>query len=532
MARKSRKQRDAAPNSRCGEDSKLIYNVGAYIRLSVFDKKQKGDSIETQQAIIDTFIAEHPDMELRETYIDNGLSGQSFERPAFQQMIADMECGKINCCAVKDLSRLGRNAIDTGYYIEKYFPSNNVRFVAVNDNYDSADGQSGGIMLSLKNMVNEAYALDIGRKIRATKQMNIQNGCFVGRFPPYGYLKDPKDNHKLIPDPDAASIVQKMFEMAANGIGVSAIAKWLNESGILPPKRYFHSKGLATEKEVNGQIHWNKAVIYALLKNRVYCGDMVQGKYKTHSYAQEKLPESEWVVTENTHDGIISRELFAEVQKLWEKSSEPKKSQYCDPKTENIFVRKIFCGHCGRTMHRTRTSKTQYNFKCSTQLMYDKSDCRLVSINENLLKEKLLETLRKQNLDFEKCEPVSNAENSVGSELRDVQTELDKNRGFFKGLYESLVNGDINDAEYKEMKSVYEMRISALAERKKQLRQATHDRIRQESECAKVSESMGALRHISDLTSDTVDRLIEKILVFEDKHIEVKFRFGEVAEYE
>jgi DNA invertase Pin-like site-specific DNA recombinase len=181
-----------------------MLDVGAYVRLSAVDKKQKGDSIETQQAIIAAFIADHPGLELRETYIDNGLSGQTTERPAFQRMLADIENGKINCCITKDLSRLGRNAIDTGYYIDKYFPSQNVRFIAISDNYDSVNGNCGGIMVSLINMFNEAYALETGRKIKATKQMKIREGGFVGRIPPYGLLKDPKDKFKLIPDPDTA----------------------------------------------------------------------------------------------------------------------------------------------------------------------------------------------------------------------------------------------------------------------------------------------------------------------------------------
>ena len=175
MARKSRKNIEPAADLQATKQT--AYDVGAYVRLSALDKKEKSDSIETQQAIIAAFITEHSDLELRETYIDNGLSGQSFERPAFQRMLNDMENGKINCCVTKDLSRLGRNAIDTGYYIEKHFPTHGIRFIAINDDYDSANGNSTGIVLSLKNMINEAYALDIGRKTRATKQLHIRDGA-------------------------------------------------------------------------------------------------------------------------------------------------------------------------------------------------------------------------------------------------------------------------------------------------------------------------------------------------------------------
>ena len=241
-----------ARTSRRGTDNlhvntvKPVSRLGAYVRLSAVDRKQKGDSIENQQAIINAYIAERPDLELTETYIDNGTTGQTFERPAFQRMLADFENGKINGCVTKDLSRLGRNAIDTGFYIEKFFPTRNIRYIAINDNYDSTDGSSGGIMVSLKNMINEAYALEIGRKIRTTKQINIRNGCFVGRFAPYGYLKSKTDCHKIVPDDYAAEIVRHMFEMAADGQGIKEIQNWLNDSGVLPPKRYLHSIGLAT----------------------------------------------------------------------------------------------------------------------------------------------------------------------------------------------------------------------------------------------------------------------------------------------
>jgi DNA invertase Pin-like site-specific DNA recombinase len=266
MARKSRKNTESIAVSQQPPIIKEAFNVAGYVRLSAVDKKHKGDSIETQQAIISAFIDERPDLELREIYIDNGLSGQTFERPAFQRMIADMESGKINCCVTKDLSRLGRNAIDAGFYIERFFPSHGVRFIAITDDFDSAVENSSCILVSLKNMINEAYALEIGRKIRNTKQMHIRNGCFVGRIPPYGYLKNPKDNHRLVPDPYAAQIVLKMFTMASAGDSIKTIAKWLNDNGILPTKRYFHSIGLATEKEASGHIHWNKAFFTAYSK--------------------------------------------------------------------------------------------------------------------------------------------------------------------------------------------------------------------------------------------------------------------------
>ena len=250
MARKSRKGLDVALSPTAPQ--KTIFYVGVYVRLSVEDKKRKGDSIEMQQAIIQEFIDERHDFEIREIYIDNGMSGQSFERPAFLRMKEDIESGLINCCITKDLSRLGRNAIDTGFYIETYFPKHSVRYIAITDGYDSADGQSGGIMVSLKNMVNETIALETGRKLRAHHDMLTREGGFSGAHAPYGYLKADNDVHKLVPDEYAGAIVRRIFEMYSSGTGITVILEWLNSDGILSPKEYFQTKGIGSGNMANG----------------------------------------------------------------------------------------------------------------------------------------------------------------------------------------------------------------------------------------------------------------------------------------
>jgi len=527
MARKSRRNTETAAPQAIGQP---MFSVGAYVRLSAVDRKHKGDSIETQQSIIGAFIDERPDLELTETYIDNGLTGQTFERPAFKRMLADLESGRINCCVSKDLSRLGRNSIDTGFYIEKYFPAHGVRYIAITDNYDSADGSGGGIMVSLKNLVNEAYALDIGRKIRATKQMNIRDGCFVGRFAPYGYLKSREDGHKLVLDPVAAPIVRRMFEMAIDGGNVSAALNWLNGSGILPPKRYFFSIGMASEKEARGNVHWNKGAIYSILKNRVYVGDMVQGKYKTFQHAQEKLPASDWVITENTHEPIVSRSMFeAAAGSLAAKYGKPRKAAAGEQKTENIFLRRIFCGHCGYAMHRTRNKGGSYSFKCDTRHNYGKDDCVQVSIKEEGLKSALLEMLR------EKAEsPVGGdgiasapAPSAESAELRGAQAELDRNGTFLKGLYESLVSGDIDDGEYRELKAGYEARIADLAEKTRLLREKERLSALESAKRGKAAAGLRSVRRTSELTAELLGRLVERILIYGDKRIEARLKLAD-----
>ncbi|MCL1842322.1 MAG: recombinase family protein, partial [Defluviitaleaceae bacterium] len=488
--------------------------------------------IETQQAIIKAYIDERPDLELTDIYIDNGLSGQSFQRPAFTQMLEALENGKINCCISKDLSRLGRNAIDTGYYIEKFFPTNGIRYIAITDDYDSADPNSGGVMVNLKNMVNEHFALEIGRKIRQTKQMNIRKGKFVGRLAPYGYMKSAEDKHQLVHDPYAAPIVLRMYEMAASGNSVTEILEWLNAAKILPPKRYYHSKGLATDRDIEGtHTQWNKGGIYTILKNRVYCGDMVQGKYQTRSYVQKSVQKSDWVIVENTHAGIVSHELFERVQLLWENSVPRAK---CTPFPENIFLRKIFCGHCGYALKRARRKGGDYDFVCNSRQVYSKDACVPISISENDLKESLLKMLEKQAevLGIESADTHQHPEQQ--GELRQIQAEIEKNNRFLKSLYESLASNDITKEEYRELKVGYEEKISALTAKEKALREEMIAQIAKNSAKTKAAKRLANVRRIADLTAESIDKLVEKILVFEESNIEVWFKFtdGMVASTE
>ena len=226
MARKSRKETVVLP----APEIDTTCRAGVYVRLSVEDKHTRTASIETQQLIIARCLEQNPEIIVVQTYIDNGATGTNFHRPGFQQMLSDIEAGLINCVIVKDLSRLGRNVIDTGYYIERYFPAQGVRFIAVNDRYDSSspDHAHDGIIIPLRNMINEAYALDIAKKIKAQQRQAMKDGKYVGGRTPYGYLKAPDDCHQLIVDPVAAEVVKTMFQWAAEGDGLNTIAVRLN----------------------------------------------------------------------------------------------------------------------------------------------------------------------------------------------------------------------------------------------------------------------------------------------------------------
>ena len=231
MARKSRK--NPIMQEKSAQAGMKVWKAALYIRLSVEFNGRRGDSLETQQQIMEAYLALCPDIEVVAVYTDNGTTGRTFERRAFQQMLDDVERGRINCVVVKDLSRLGRNAIDRGYYIEKYFPLHQVRFIAVNDQFDSENKENSGshLIVPLKNMINEAYAADISKKVKAQQRQAMQDGAFVGARPPFGYKKAPDNCHKLLVNEDTAHIVRQIFQWTADSVSLNEVVKRLNQHG-------------------------------------------------------------------------------------------------------------------------------------------------------------------------------------------------------------------------------------------------------------------------------------------------------------
>lgn len=253
--------------------------------------------------------------------------------------ITDSKAGHINCVIVKDLSRLGRNSIDTGYYIEQYFHAHNVRFIAVTDQFDTADSGNlhGGIMLPLKNMINEAYALDIGRKIKAQARQAMKDGDYIGARAPYGYRKDPDDCHKLLIDENTAPVVKQIFEWAHEHVALNRIVRNLNEMGIPAPSHYKKTTGEITSPGLIGSGKWQTRTVMKILESEVYTGDLVQGKTKIVDHQQVKAGEDNLIIAKCTHEPIISHELFNAVQEYRKQICEESKATPKRPYTPNIF---------------------------------------------------------------------------------------------------------------------------------------------------------------------------------------------------
>lgn len=535
MARKSRKETAQA----FVPEVDTTCRAAIYVRLSVEDTHTRRASIETQQMIIAQFLERNPDIQVFDTYIDNGATGTNFHRPAFQQMLSDIEAGFVNCVIVKDLSRLGRNTIDTGYYIEQYFRIRNIRFIAINENFDTSapEDAHSGIIVPLRNMINEAYALDIGRKIKAQQRQAMKDGKFIGARTPYGYLKAPDDCHQLIVDPVAAPVVRQMFQWASEGTGLNTIAVRLNEAGYLPPSHYKKAQGTITHENLLGNGKWQTRTVTKILRSEVYTGDLVQGQSKTVDHQQVRTDQEEWTVVRDTHEAIISHELFDTVQQLLDATAQKSKEREVKAYTPNILKGKVFCAHCGGSLHRQRNIRKKsddvYLFHCLTRSRVSKEGCPGTTIREDMLLDALADVLQgalgtalgRYSISLVEL-PQQTAERS---EMRDKITnrkqEIQRLHGLVRSLYENLITGVLTKDEYFSYKEKYEARISELTQEVARLEKGLKTLDKQLEQYRALAKDAENLRQDRELTAALIDRLIDRIEISTDKQITVRFRF-------
>ena len=517
-----------------------VYKTIKYIRLSYTDDKSvESDSVANQRRLIDDYIARHPEIEVVAEKIDDGYSGVLFHRPGFQQMLSDIEAGHINCVIVKDLSRLGRNSIDTGYYIEQYFYAHNVRFIAVTDQFDTADPGNlhGGIMLPLKNMINEAYSLDIGRKIKAQARQAMKDGDYIGARAPYGYRKDPDNCHKLLIDENTAPVVKQIFEWAYERVALNRIVRNLNEMGIAAPSHYKKSTGEITSPGLIGSGKWQTRTVMKILESEVYTGDLVQGKTKMVDHQQVKADDDNLIIARRTHEPIISHELFTAVQEYRKQVCEESRAVPKRPYTPNIFKGKVFCADCGRSLHRQRAERKKgpdiYWFHCLTNSRVAKDTCKGVMMQETELIATVTTILEKElSVALGMSLPLFQLEarqkqkkDGLKSQMSAKRQEIEKQRRLIRGLYENFVQGILTSDEYFELKAGYEESITVLSgdiEALEKDMDALDDQLVRYRAMEKDAKSL-AQDHV--LTAELIERLIERIEIDHERNIRVFFRF-------
>ena len=454
-----------------------IYNVAAYVRLSVEgDKLEKNrEAISTQRYMLEKYIEKQPDMRLTAVFCDNGETGTDFERPGFEQMMDEVRHRKIDCIVVKDLSRFGRNYVETGYYLEKIFPYMGIRLVAVNDGYDTLSGDTDEMVVSLKNLVNDLYAKDISRKINSTFETMRANGQMTSGHPPYGYLRSREDRHRLVMDPETTPAVRDIFQWRLEGEGMVQIARRLNDRGVLSPPMFHYRHGNRKDKPSGVSAIWRAYHVRFMLQNPAYAGHMAQGKVKeslSDGIPLKKTAREEWVIVKNTHEGIIDQETFDRVQELVEqRRQESRKIRGKYETTENILKGFLICEDCGTKMMRYKSvspaGTPRYVFNCR---VYGENlggqGCSIKSVGEPELKECILQSLQVQiGLAVELEGMLERLQKKTkfrekGEELSDrkkqLQQKIKRNISLRGSLYESLSDHTLTEAEYLSLKRQYE----------------------------------------------------------------------------
>ena len=446
------------------------YKAAAYIRLSYTDDRQnESDSVGNQRRLIEDFARRNPDIEIVMEKIDDGYSGIIFDRPAFKEMMQEVADGNINCVIVKDLSRLGREYIETGRYLRRVFPTYGVRFIAITDNIDTAqENSSDDLTVSVKNIMNEAYCRDISIKTRTALDVKRRNGDFVGAFTVYGYIKSEDNKNQLIPDPYASRVVRDIFRMRLDGASASHIASELNRLGILSPLAYKRNNGFPYAKKGytdRADCKWSATTIIRILKDETYMGTLVQGKRGTSNYKikeRELRPSSEWIRVTGAHEALITKQDFELVQRV--SGLDTRTSPHKD--TVYLFSGILICGCCGARMTRktNRVKGKEYHYYyCPTG---KKNGCHSpVMLREDALKDCVWQTVKGyidnvasleallKNIDQSSLNRALIKEYS--DHITDNERRLEQVMEFKAHLYESLVSGQISKEDYANYKARY-----------------------------------------------------------------------------
>lgn len=517
-----------------------------YLRLSSDDgDKAESDSIRNQRSLLQDFVSKHSELSLIEEYVDDGYSGANFERPAFQRMMEDVRNHKINCIIVKDLSRLGRNYIETGRYLEKIFPVLGVRFIAVNDHYDSADTKNDAdqIIVPFKNLINDAYCRDISMKIRSQLEIKRKKGEFTGSYASYGYAKDPVDKNHLVIDEYAAEIVRFIFNMKMDGYSADRIAMKLNEMGVLTPMEYKRSCGFNYTCGFRSykDAKWCATSVLRILKNELYVGTMVQGKTRKINYkvkaCMDVRPE-DWVRVEGTHEPIVSREIFECVQNLM------KLDTRTSPEEEMIYIFSglLRCGDCGQNMVRRVVKKKgkQYRYyHCSTYK--NKEGCTSHNISDAKLQKVVLEAIQKQIALLVQADAImAQIENIpqqqfgvklLDSQIRTLNAEVQKYKDLRNNLYQDMVDGIITREEYRDIKQTFTRKMERAEESIRELETKKRRLLSNEMRTQKWVEEFKNCRNIESLDRKVTVMLIKRIVIYSSDRIEIHFNHAdEMAE--
>ena len=553
MARKSRKAQ-AQPVAEVKKEAAAL-PTAIYARLSVENsgKDDDGNSLQNQIAVCEDYLDGCPHLRLTEVYSDNGKTGTVFDRPAWNRLMDDVRTGKIQCIVVRDLSRFGRDYVETGSYLEKIFPALGTRFISVKENFDNftCGNAMESLSVSLQNLVNAMYSRDISKKVSTALRAQMETGNFRNRNLPYGYLWNG-DKTAYVVDEEAAAVVRQIFEWKLREVSVYTIVERLKAGGIESPERHKRRAGTRNGDNIQGE-GWCPSTIRGILQNRAYIGEMICGKSETALYKglKKRLTEKDnWIVVSDAHPPIVSVSDFEAVERQMREDSAHRETAMewsADIRAGmiDLFAGKIFCADCGKRMYYKRqricgcknvTFRGVYD--CSTHVRRGHATCFNHFIRQDALNEKVFNAIRDQlqvALDYEKLLLAmrgGSGEASVREKhkaaVASVKLRLNALKKKRAGLYESYVEGILNEEEYAFAKQTYEEQYEAL---NRLLDEAVERRERFLASISPDNKWLTMMRGaagMTGLTQELVDAIIEKVLVYGGGRIEVVFNYNDV----
>jgi len=514
-----------------------------YLRLSSEDGdlkdtgKTESESISNQRGLLRSFISSSPDFsgwEISE-FCDDGWSGKNFDRPDFLRMMEQVKQGQIHCIVVKDLSRFGRDYLVVGNYISRVFPFLGVRFIAVNDGFDSSRPQDiDSLDTSFKTLIYDLYSRELSGKVKNAKRMRAEKGLFLSPFAPYGYVKDPEDKNHLIIDDEAADIVRKIFTLTADGVRPTEIAATLNRDGVPTPMLYKRAAGCSRDRwpSVHEENFWTQRTIFKLLRDERYIGKCVYGKREREmvgNWHTAKRSKSEWIVVDDTHEGIISKELFQKVASRMKEYKEfvPSVSE------RNPLRRKVICGTCGYAMSLSNTKNAKYH--CRTSHLEAGFDCTSDGILQADIHEMVVTLIRTyaayavslEHLLLLQRERIQAEKKQARHELAVLQSRRNQLEKSLQDLYEKLIDGTIDKETYLSNKASNQAQMQELTDKMERLEKSSQATTEQGGG---FIEKYKEYTELETLTANIANDVVKRVTVYKDGGIEIELALRDELE--
>lgn len=508
--------------------------IAEYLRLSIEDgdvcaenEKEESDSISHQRSIIKQYKLEHELSELPSMeFVDDGYSGTNFNRPEVTHLLEIIKQGNISCVIVKDISRFGRNYLEVGDYLEQVFPFLGVRFISINDNYDSNDyvGTTGGIEIAFKSMLYDMYSKDLSVKMRSSLDVRRKHGDYISPCPPFGYDFPKETKRKLVIDPIASKYVYKIFELARLGYTTGMIARKLNDEGIPTPALY---KNMSLEKRhykiLDKTGYWNTTMIRGIIKNKVYVGMVVNKKRQVVEVGGKhfrNVPEEEQICVPDMHEPIVTGEMFRDANKIIKKRQKgvvPKRKR---KRFDSILMGKLFCSECGRNLIRITCTTIPY-YKCAKVDFDKKCECPRMKLGEPEIEDVVKKCIQKEAekiCDWDKEFHAENIYENVHQEIESLEREKDKIKLHKQFLYEKFKTGYLDQEQYLG-------KLKTIRNQESKNEELIESKTKARSEMKEKHKVLKETKDFRYITKEIVDALIEKIIVYGENRIEIHWRF-------